>query len=134
METAIELAEEIMANAPISIRSAKQAIGDGSSLTFSKGMQAERKAYNLTLNSKDREEALNACVILAERYLTYREFPDKAIDIMDEVCSKKRLSDFQIPEEVLKLESKIQSVSKQKEKSILDQSFEIFRKLFYHQK
>ncbi len=60
LETAIELAEEIMANAPISIRSAKQAIGDGTSVTFTKGMQTERKAYNLTLNSKDRKEALKA--------------------------------------------------------------------------
>lgn len=34
------------------------------------------------------EEALEQCIYLADKYLFYRQFPDKAIDLLDEACSK----------------------------------------------
>jgi len=88
-----------------------------------------KNKYENHHNVKLSDGAILACVKLSIRYINDRYLPDKAIDIMDEVCSKKRLSDFHIPEEILKLEKKIQSVTKQKEKAILDQSFEKAAKL-----
>jgi ATP-dependent Clp protease ATP-binding subunit ClpC len=52
------------------------------------------------------EESLKACVTLADRYITDREFPDKAIDILDEVGARAQIN-VKLPEiiESLKLEA-----------------------------
>ena len=50
------------------------------------------------------EEALNACVKMADRYLTDRFFPDKAIDVLDEVGAKAHIGNTVIPQEIIKCE------------------------------
>lgn len=60
VETAIELAEEIIENAPISLKSAKKAVEGGISLSVMEGLSIERDAYNIALNTQDRNEALMA--------------------------------------------------------------------------
>jgi len=45
---------------------------------------------------------LEACVTLADRYITDREFPDKAIDIMDEVGASAQIN-VKLPEVIEKL-------------------------------
>ena len=63
LETAIELAEEIICNAPLSIESSKKAINDGLKCKdLVEGLTVERENYRLTLNSEDRKEALDAFV------------------------------------------------------------------------
>lgn len=49
------------------------------------------KAHNVTYS----QDAIIACVELSHKYMPYRTLPDKAIDIMDDVASKKRLQIFQ---------------------------------------
>jgi ATP-dependent Clp protease ATP-binding subunit ClpC len=49
-------------------------------------------------------EAIEACVKLSERYITQRELPDKAIDIMDEVGAKIHLLEIKVPPYVKKME------------------------------
>ena len=46
------------------------------------------------------EEALNAAVELSERYITDRNLPDKAIDVLDEACAKASLKGYQVPEQL----------------------------------
>ncbi len=53
------------------------------------------------------EEALQACVDLTGRYITDRYFPDKAIDVMDEVGSRAHLATAEKPESVRELEQMI---------------------------
>jgi enoyl-CoA hydratase/carnithine racemase len=55
-----ELAKEMTANAPISLRQAKQAIDGGMGIPPSKGWEVEEAAYNVTLETEDRNEALRA--------------------------------------------------------------------------
>ena len=47
------------------------------------------------------EDALKACVKYAERYITDRSFPDKAIDIIDEVGSRVHLQHVKVPQSIL---------------------------------
>jgi enoyl-CoA hydratase/carnithine racemase len=60
LETAIDLAQEIVENAPIALKAAKYAIEFGLQSTFVEGLSVERKAYIKTLDSQDRLEALRA--------------------------------------------------------------------------
>ena len=61
LETAIELADEICMNAPLSIEASKIAINKGINCkTINSALKVERESYRITLNSQDRIEALNA--------------------------------------------------------------------------
>jgi len=55
-----ELADEILQNAPIAVRQAKYAIQHGSSTDLQTGLAIESKAYEVTIPTKDRVEALIA--------------------------------------------------------------------------
>lgn len=46
------------------------------------------------------EEALEACVKLSDRYITDRNFPDKAIDALDEAGSRVHLTNINVPKEI----------------------------------
>ena len=50
------------------------------------------------------DEAIKACVMLSDRYITQRELPDKAIDVMDEAGAKVHLKEVKIPEIIKELE------------------------------
>ena len=87
------------------------------------------------------DEALQTCVTLADRYVTDREFPDKAIDIMDEVGASAQIN-VKLPEiiEELRLEAleikdkKIQVVKSQKYEEaaqLRDRERKIIEKLEY---
>ena len=52
-------------------------------------------------------EALEACVKLTDRYITDRNFPDKAIDAMDEAGSRVRITHIEVPAEVEQLETQL---------------------------
>ncbi len=52
-------------------------------------------------------EALEACVKLTDRYITDRNFPDKAIDALDEAGSRVRITHVQVPAEVEELEASL---------------------------
>jgi enoyl-CoA hydratase len=60
MSACKDLAEEILQNAPIAVRQAKYAIQHGSSADLQTGLAIESKAYEVTIPTKDRVEALNA--------------------------------------------------------------------------
>ena len=77
--------------------------------------------HNVSFN----EEAIDACITYAERYITERQFPDKAIDIMDEVGSRVHIDNINVPEEILKLERDIESQVELKSSHIKKQEFEM---------
>ena len=64
------------------------------------------------------EEALQAAVQLSARYINDRNLPDKAIDIIDEACSKVSLGGFKVPENIGKMEEALQILAAEKESCI----------------
>lgn len=78
---------------------------------------------------KITDEAIKAAVDLSERYINDRFLPDKAIDLIDEACSKIKLRTVTMPKNILDMENKIEKVSKEKEEAIISQSFEKAAKL-----
>ena len=68
--------------------------------------------------------ALEAAAKLSDRYISGRFLPDKAIDLMDEAGARARLSTMTEPEDIKKIEAKIEDVRKEKEASVKSQDFE----------
>lgn len=64
------------------------------------------------------EKALEAAVHLTKRYISDRFLPDKAIDVLDESCSRVRLRGFQVPENMKKLEEQERQTAAEKEDAI----------------
>lgn len=71
------------------------------------------------------KEALQACVSLTEHYITDREFPDKAIDALDEVGAHIRLQHAQVPPEITDKEKEINEVKDKKEQAVRSQNYEL---------
>jgi len=69
------------------------------------------------------DEVLEACVNLAERYITDREFPDKAIDILDEVGARSQV-DMKLPEIIEELKTKALEIKNQKVEVVKNQRYE----------
>ncbi len=70
------------------------------------------------------EQAVRACVMMADRYITDRFLPDKALDVMDEAGARVHLSHITVPKEVLELEEKIEGVRLEKTQVVRTQNFE----------
>ncbi len=70
-------------------------------------------------------EALETCVKLTERYVTDRFFPDKAIDVIDEVGSRLRLTDVKVPDDILDLQDELEKVAVKKQEAVRNQNFEL---------
>ena len=68
-------------------------------------------------------EVLEMCVSLADRYITDREFPDKAFDIMDEVGARSQV-EVKIPESIEILRQKAKELQQQKIDVVKSQQFE----------
>ena len=68
-------------------------------------------------------ESLKACVTLADRYITDREFPDKAIDIMDEVGASAQIN-VKLPEIIEKLKEQASSIKDEKIQVVKSQQYE----------
>ena len=69
------------------------------------------------------DAALDACVTLAGRYITDREFPDKAIDVMDEVGAKSQIN-VQLPEVIEELKAEASQIKEDKIKVVKLQKYE----------
>lgn len=70
------------------------------------------------------EDALYACVNLSERYITQRELPDKAIDVMDEAGAKIHMQEIKVPEFVKKLEKEVDDARLAKVEAVTKQDYE----------
>ena len=71
------------------------------------------------------DEAIESCVKLTERYITDRHLPDKAIDALDETGSRVHINNIQVPKEIEDMEKKLEDISREKNKAIKAQKYEI---------
>ena len=62
LKKAINIAEDFISNAPIAVSSSKKAINSGFNKSVKDGLSIERDAYNISLKSVDRDEALSAFI------------------------------------------------------------------------
>ena len=69
------------------------------------------------------DAAIEAAIELSERYINDRHLPDKAIDVLDEACSKVNLSGFKVPENLKQLEYQLQELATAKEEQIKNGNF-----------
>ncbi|NLT34495.1 MAG: ATP-dependent Clp protease ATP-binding subunit [Gaiellales bacterium] len=87
-------------------------------------LEGLRDRYEAHHRVRIADEALNAAANLADRYISDRFLPDKAIDLVDEAGSRKRILTMTSPPDCKELEERIQSVRKEKEAAIENQEFE----------
>ncbi|HTM57495.1 MAG TPA: Clp protease N-terminal domain-containing protein, partial [Candidatus Udaeobacter sp.] len=83
-----------------------------------------RDKYEAHHGVKISDEAIVQAVKLADRYMSDRYFPDKAIDVIDEACARARLSVSTVPSEIHEIEKKLEEVIKEKESAIRGQEYE----------
>lgn len=88
-------------------------------------LQNIRPRYEEHHNVRFTDEALEACVRLTDRYVTDRNFPDKAIDALDEAGSRMHLYSENQPDIFEVLEKEIADVKRLKEEAIISQTFEV---------
>ncbi len=84
-------------------------------LDILKGLQRRYEDHH---HVEIEEEALEAAVKLASRYVNDRFLPDKAIDVLDEACSKVSLRGFKIPENVVEIERAAVELANELEEAI----------------
>ena len=77
-----------------------------------------RPRYEKHHKVKIQDEALEAAVRYSSRYINDRFLPDKAIDVVDEACSKVGLRGFKVPDNIYKLEKTGQELEKDLEDAI----------------
>lgn len=70
------------------------------------------------------DKIIKQIVDVADRYINYRCFPDKAIDLLDEVGAKVKLKNYQVPESIKVLEAKIKDIKDKKKEATNKQEFE----------
>ncbi len=87
-------------------------------------LECLKDSYETHHNVRYSEDAINTCVRLSERYITDRNFPDKAIDVMDEAGARKRLANIDVPKEIIELEEQIEALKEEKNKVVKKQNFE----------
>jgi ATP-dependent Clp protease ATP-binding subunit ClpC len=69
-------------------------------------------------------EAIAACVSLSGRYITDKNFPDKAIDVLDESGSRVHISNIHVPKNILELEARIEKIKEEKTQVVKSQKYE----------
>lgn len=84
-----------------------------------------KERYEEHHNVKYTEGALEACVKLTDRYITDRNFPDKAIDALDEAGSRMHIANIQVPVEIEEIESELKNVIEQKGEAVKAQKYEL---------
>lgn len=83
-----------------------------------------RDKYEAHHNVKITDQAIEAAVKMSSRYINDRFLPDKAIDLVDEAASRVKMRSYTEPENLKKLQEKIEELQKEKEEAIRSQNFE----------
>ena len=88
-----------------------------------------REKYEGHHRLKISDEAIRAAVSMSVRYISGRFLPDKAIDLMDEACSRVRMEGAAEPPELCELRANLKQLTQDKDKAVRDQDFELAARL-----
>jgi len=83
-----------------------------------------RERYENYHNVIYSDEVLESCVEFTDRYINYRNFPDKAIDALDEVGSRVKLNNTSVPDSIKKIEKELDGVIEKKKIAAKSQKYE----------
>jgi ATP-dependent Clp protease ATP-binding subunit ClpC len=86
-----------------------------------KGLRDKYEAHHRV---KITDDAIEAAVILSDRYITDRYLPDKAIDLIDEAGARVRIQNLTAPPDLKQIEEEMEKACKEKEDAIMVQDFE----------
>lgn len=89
-------------------------------LAILKGLKDKYEKHHKVVITDD---TLKAAVQMSERYITDRNLPDKAIDVLDEACSKVSLKGYKVPENLKSMEETVKQIRIQKEECIKSGDF-----------
>jgi ATP-dependent Clp protease ATP-binding subunit ClpC len=89
-----------------------------------KMLQGLRDRYEAHHKVRFADEALTAAARLADRYVTDRRLPDKAIDLMDEAAAKLRVALYSMPPDLKAMKSEIEKLQAEEEQSGLNRDYE----------
>ena len=92
-------------------------------------LQGLKEKYEQHHKVEITDEAVSAAAILSDRYITDRFLPDKAIDLIDEAASRKKIMSFSTPPEIRRLEEKIKEVELNKSEAARHEQYERADKL-----
>ena len=92
-------------------------------------MEGLRDRYEAHHQVHFTDEALQAAVKLADRYIQDRYLPDKAIDVIDEAGARMRIRNMTLPKELRELDDELRRVRGEKDRAIGEQNFELAAKL-----
>jgi ATP-dependent Clp protease ATP-binding subunit ClpC len=87
-----------------------------------------KKSYEEFHKVSYEDGVIETVVKLSARYITDRQFPDKAIDVLDELGSEKRIS-TRIPESIEKLKKQVDEIKEKKIQVVKSQNYEQAAKL-----
>ena len=87
-------------------------------------LQNIKSKYEDHHNVTYTDDAILNCVKLTERYITDRNFPDKALDALDEAGSRTQLSEVKVPESIKNLEKNLDEIHDEKRGSVAKQDYE----------
>jgi len=88
-----------------------------------------RDRYEAHHRVRITDEAIDAAVILSDRYITGRYLPDKAIDVIDEAGAKVRMRSLTRPPDLKDLDERIKRQEKEKDEAVAAQDFELAARL-----
>ena len=83
-----------------------------------------RNKYEAHHNVRITDEAIEEAVKLSIRYITDRFLPDKAIDLIDEAASRRRMKSYTAPESFKELENKLEDTNRLKKAAVEREDFE----------
>jgi ATP-dependent Clp protease ATP-binding subunit ClpC len=87
-------------------------------------LKALRDRYEAHHGVKISDEAIKAAASLSKRYITDRYLPDKAIDLMDEACSRLRIQIYSLPEDLRAMERRLKELSQEGMEAVRLQDYE----------
>lgn len=90
-------------------------------ITILKNVKSKYEEHH---NVEYTEDAILNCVKLTERYITDRNFPDKALDALDEAGSRSQLTQVKVPDSLINLEKNLEKTTENKKECVAKQDYE----------
>ncbi|HID55332.1 TPA: ATP-dependent Clp protease ATP-binding subunit, partial [Candidatus Poribacteria bacterium] len=86
-----------------------------------KGLRDRYEAFH---GIKITDDALKAAAELSSRYISDRFLPDKAVDLIDEACSKARIEIYSMPDDLKRLEQRLSQLTKEGQEAVQATDYE----------
>lgn len=87
-------------------------------------LEGLKDRYESHHHVKITDKAIEAAVNLSDRYMRDKFLPDKALDVIDETCSRVHLLKMTVPQEIRDLEIELEETTRAKEEAVEGQNFE----------